>query len=68
MVLWVTSDQLTWRFYLRTLLIGVGSISVWRGLWLLSDLIIFPDDLMVSSIVSIVLGLIVFVLANEVRL
>lgn len=49
-------------------MIGVGSISVWRGLWLLSDLVVFPDDLMLSAAVSIVFGLIVFVFANEVRL
>lgn len=68
MVLWVTTDQLSWRFYLRSLLIGVGSISVWRGLWLLSDLIIFPDDLMLSALVSIVIGLVIFIISNEIRL
>ena len=69
MVLWVTNgDTLSWKFYLRSLLIGVGSISVWRGLWLLSDVIIFPDDLILSALVSIVIGLVIFILANEARL
>lgn len=69
-MLWVstTEDNLTWRYYLRTLLVGVGGISVWRGLWLLSDVVIFPDDVLTSACVSIVAGLIIFILANEVRL
>ena len=70
MVLLIESrnTDLTWKFYLKTLLIGVGGISVWRGLWLLSDIIIFPDNLMTSALVSIIFGLVIFVIANEVRL
>lgn len=56
-----------WRFYLKNLLIGVGGISFWRGMWLLSDVLIFPDDPISSALVSIIIGLVIFVVANEVR-
>ena len=56
-----------WRFYLRNLLIGIGGISFWRGMWLLSDVLLFPQDPITSAIVSIIIGLIIFIVANEVR-
>ena len=52
----------------RALLIGVGSILIWRGVWLLTDLFLVPDDLPLSGFLSICIGLLLFVFFGEVRL
>ena len=56
------------KFYIKALLLGLAAISAWRGVWLLSDLYIFPNDLTVSGIVSVAIGLVIFVLYREIRL
>ncbi len=45
--------------YIRILQIVIAVVLVWRGLWGLMDLYIFPDQLLVSYIVSLVIGLLV---------
>jgi len=45
--------------YIRVLWIAVAVVLVWRGAWGLMDLYIFPDHLLASYIISLVLGLIV---------
>lgn len=56
------------KFYLKATLLGVAAISTWRGLWLLSDLFIFPNDLVISGVVSVCIGLILFIIYGEIRL
>lgn len=44
-----------------SLLIGIGVISFWRGIWELSDIYIFPNNLELSLWTSVIIGaLIVF--------
>ena len=56
------------KFYLKAFILGTAAISTWRGLWLLSDLYIFPNDLTISGIVSVSIGLIIFFFYREIRL
>lgn len=43
--------------FLRNLTVAIGAVFMWRGIWVLSDHYLFPDDPLASSIVSIVVGL-----------
>lgn len=45
--------------YIRVLQIAIAIVLVWRGAWGLMDLYIFPDNLPVSYIFSLIIGLIV---------
>lgn len=45
--------------YIHILQIALAIVLVWRGAWGLMDLYIFPDQLLVSYIVSLVVGLLV---------
>jgi len=52
----------------RALLLGIGAILIWRGVWLLTDLFLLPDNLPVSGMLSIFIGLVIFMIFGEVRL
>ncbi|BCU09114.1 hypothetical protein [Sicyoidochytrium minutum DNA virus] len=56
------------RYYLKAFFIGLAAIIVWRGVWLLLDLYLFPQNLTASAIISITAGLLLFVLYGEIRL
>ena len=47
------------------LLIGTAVISVWRGIWNLLDLYLYPTDLVLSSILSIAIGLIILIFTHQ---
>jgi hypothetical protein len=47
------------------LLIGTAVISVWRGIWNLLDLYLYPNDLVLSSILSITIGLIILIFTHQ---
>ena len=47
------------------LLIGTAVISVWRGIWNLLDLYLYPNDLVLSSILSIAIGLIILIFTHQ---
>ncbi|MCP4484075.1 MAG: hypothetical protein GY823_05870 [Flavobacteriaceae bacterium] len=69
MVLYVEKEQqYNWKFYIKTLLIGIGGISVWRSLWLLQDVIFFPDDNIKSAMTSLIFGFVIFIITKEIRL
>lgn len=69
MVLYVEKEQqYNWKFYTKTLLIGIGGISVWRALWLLQDVIFFPDDNIKSAMASLLFGFVIFIITKEIRL
>ncbi len=52
----------------RALLLGIAAILIWRGVWLLTDLFLLPDNLPVSGMLSIFIGLVIFMIFGEVRL
>ncbi|MCH9716774.1 MAG: hypothetical protein K0U52_06780 [Gammaproteobacteria bacterium] len=56
------------RYYLKAFFIGLAAIIVWRGVWLLLDLYLFPSNLTASAIISISAGMLLFVLYGEIRL
>jgi hypothetical protein len=51
------------RFF--ALIVGVGIILVWRGVWGLADLYFFPENLTHSFISSILLGLIILTISHH---
>lgn len=42
----------------EALLIDLSAILLWRGSWTLLDMFLFPDNSVVSAVISITLGLI----------
>jgi|GEM_PF-2381747 hypothetical protein len=53
---------------LRILLLGVSAILIWRGVWGLFDIYLFPDDPIVSFSISIIAGLLLVLIINNKRL
>jgi hypothetical protein len=53
------------RHLFLALLVGTAVISVWRGIWNLLDLYLYPNDIVLSSILSIVMGLIILVFTHQ---
>ncbi len=50
----------------KIILVVVFTIGVWRGVWNLWDFYLFPDDVELSSWISIIVGfIIVFVLSDN---
>lgn len=56
------------KLQLRILILGVGTIMAWRGVWRLADALLLPSNLVMSSVVSILVGLLIFALIGEIRL
>tara|TARA_R110002153_G_scaffold121572_1_gene267199 strand:- start:1737 stop:2000 length:264 start_codon:yes stop_codon:yes gene_type:complete len=52
----------------RSLILGVAAIAVWRGLWTLQDLYLFPKEPVLSCIISILIGIIIFYIYSEIQL
>ena len=48
------------------LIIGTAVISVWRGIWNLLNLYLYPSDIVISSIISIILGLGILIVTHQV--
>jgi hypothetical protein len=48
------------------LIIGTAVISVWRGIWNLLDLYLYPSDIVISSIISIIVGLGILIVTHQV--
>ena len=46
------------------ILIGIAIVLFWRGVWLLSDLYLFPNDNFLSGISSIFIALLILYLRN----
>lgn len=50
--------SLRWdRGFIRNLIIVIGVVGVWRGIWDLMDSYFFPGNQLLSDILSILLGL-----------
>jgi|TARA_B100002003_G_C14031461_1_gene497206 hypothetical protein len=48
-----------WKKRFTALILGIAIILVWRGIWGLADLYLFPNSLTQSFIISIVIGLVI---------
>ena len=53
------------RHLFLVLLVGTAVIAVWRGIWNLLDLYLYPNDLVLSSIISIVVGLVILIATHQ---
>ena len=51
--------------FIGTLLIVVAVILVWRGLWNLMDIYIFPENELLSNIASVAIGLFLLYLPDQ---
>jgi hypothetical protein len=50
---------------IRFLFIAFGVVLVWRGFWGIADLYIFPENPLISFLVSIGLGLVILLASKE---
>lgn len=53
------------RYFLRDLIIVVGVILVWRGVWQLADRFLFPGQPILSETLSIIIGLFLLYLPDR---
>lgn len=51
--------------FFGTMLIVVGVVFVWRGLWNLMDMYVFPDDPFLSNILSVLIGISLLYMPDE---
>ena len=54
------------RRMLHAVLIGLAVISFWRGMWGLMDLYLFPNNELVSYIVSAIIGIIILYITHHI--
>lgn len=53
------------RYFVRDLLIVIGVVLVWRGIWHLADRFLFPDYPLLSEALSILIGLFLLYLPDK---
>lgn len=54
----VSGISLRWdRDFIKNLVIVIGVVAVWRGMWNLMDHYIFPSNPLLSNLICIVLGI-----------
>ena len=70
---------LTWNYYmyakfntlkkhhqlLASLVIAIALISIWRGIWRLFDYYVFPDHFVLSSLITLVLGICILIITHH---
>ena len=49
---------------ITAILVGFALIIFWRGVWMLSDLYLFPDNPTLSAVISIVTGILILYLRD----
>ena len=50
---------------LASLVIVIGLISIWRGVWILFDYYIFPNHVVLSSVTTLVLGFVILAITHH---
>ncbi|OGJ47328.1 hypothetical protein A2344_05325 [Candidatus Peregrinibacteria bacterium RIFOXYB12_FULL_41_12] len=53
------------KHFFIDLVILAGVVMTWRGIWHLADLYLFPNNEVLSSIISMVIGIILLYLPEE---
>ena len=53
------------KTFFGMLMIAIAVIMVWRGIWNLLDHYLFPDNFILSNVISIVVGIIVLYLPDR---
>ncbi len=52
------------KYFIRNLVIAIGVVLVWRGIWHLADEYLFPNNETLSSIVSLIAGILILYLPD----
>ncbi|MEK6920694.1 MAG: hypothetical protein AABX82_02330 [Nanoarchaeota archaeon] len=50
---------------MTSFIIAVALIGVWRGIWGLLDYYVFPNNFVLSSLVTLILGVIILVITHH---
>jgi hypothetical protein len=50
--------------FIRILIAASGIILIWRGIWGVADVLLLPDNYLLSSTVSIIIGIILLALTH----
>lgn len=50
---------------LASLIVGIGLVSVWRGIWGLMDLYLIPENEPVSFLISLIFGIGILYLTHK---
>lgn len=50
--------SLNWdNAFIKNLIIVIGVIAVWRGIWDLLDMYLFPEEPLLSDVASVIVGM-----------
>ena len=50
---------------IRIIIIATAVVLFWRGVWGLADILLIPDNYLISSIISIIIGLGLLIITHE---
>ena len=53
------------RKLVLALVVGLAIVAFWRGAWQLMDLFVFPENQLLSNVISLVAGFLVLVLMHR---
>lgn len=53
------------KYFFRNLLVVLGVVMVWRGIWDLLDYYFFPGNQLLSDVLSIVIGVLILYLPDS---
>jgi len=48
----------------RNIIIAIGVVLVWRGVWNIADMYVFPNNPLLSNIISLVVGILILYLPD----
>ena len=51
--------------FMYSLIIAIGIVGIWRGIWLLLDLYLFKQNETISAIVSLTLGILILAITHH---
>ena len=52
------------KHFVRNIVIAIGVVLVWRGVWHLADMYLFPNNPLLSNIVSLIVGILILYLPD----
>jgi hypothetical protein len=60
--------SLKWNnLFIRNLVIVIGVVLVWRGVWNIAETYLLPNYPTISSIISIAIGVLILYLPDELK-
>ncbi len=58
--------ELSWyKKFSFSLLLAIGFVAVWRGIWYLFDIYLLPNSQVWSAVLSVLIGVTMFALAHR---